>query len=122
MIKGVGVDLLEIARIQRVYALYPTRFVERILTEKERMELGKRKNKINFLAKQFAAKEAVAKCFGTGIGRLSFQDIEVLRSDLGAPIVKILNSADKRFQKGSLHLSLSDTKNHVIAFVTYELA
>jgi len=86
MIKGIGVDVLEIVRVENVYARHGERFIERILTEREKLEFHQRKNKANYLAKQFAAKEAIAKSFGTGIGAISFKSIEVLRTDQGQPV------------------------------------
>lgn len=120
MIKGIGVDVLELVRVERVYTLHSERFVARILTPKERLEFEKRKNKANYLAKQFAAKEAISKCFGTGLGRLSFQDIEVLRNEYGQPIARILSSADAVFQNARLFISLSDTQETVTAFAISE--
>jgi len=116
MIKGIGVDVLEISRVEKVYRLHGEKFVNRILTSAEKIEFNKRKNKANYLAKQFAAKEAIAKSFGTGIGKISFKDIEVLRTEHGQPVANILPNAKEFFLKGHLNISLSDTKNEVTAF------
>jgi len=107
MVIGIGVDTLELDRVKQVYKRHGQRFIDRILTEIEKTELSRRRDPVNYLAKQFAAKEAIAKAFGTGIGELSFLDIEVLRSDKGQPVANILNTANEKFQSGTLHVSLT---------------
>jgi len=121
MIKGVGIDTLEFKRVQQVYDRHTERFVSRILTKTEQEEIARRKDPVNYLAKQFAAKEAIAKAFGTGIGELSFLDIEVLRSEKGQPTAKILPSAHQQFQEGKLHVSLTDTRHTVTAMAVLEI-
>ena len=87
MIKGIGLDIIELARVEKIVARTP-RFVERILTERERAiyETLSQKRKIEFLAGRFSAKEAYAKANGTGIREgCEFVHIEVLPNELGAP-------------------------------------
>ena len=120
MLKGVGTDLLEIIRVESVYLRHGKRFSQRILTKAEIKESHSRKNICNYLAKQFAAKEAVSKALGVGIGILSFQDIEVLRNLRGQPSVTLSNKANQKFSCPKIHLSLSDTKTHVLAFCVIE--
>ncbi|MCP3029742.1 holo-ACP synthase [Halobacillus sp. A1] len=86
MIKGIGIDLIELSRIKQSIKRNP-RFVQRILTEREQEHYGtlKDRRKVEYLAGRFAAKEAFAKAVGTGIGKLSFQDIEILSTEEGAP-------------------------------------
>lgn len=89
MIKGIGMDIIEIDRIKQSL-LKNKRIVERILTPNERevfKQLNSQRRKTEYLAGRFAAKEAFAKAVGTGIGALSFQHIEVLTNDKGAPQV-----------------------------------
>lgn len=99
MIQGIGLDIVEIDRIE--CALHRNkRFVTRILTQNERdiyESLPADKRKVEFLAGRFAAKEAVAKALGRGIGKLSFQHIDVLRSDKGAPIVRVEGYEGEQF-------------------------
>lgn len=115
MIKGIGIDIVEIERIEEKYKRNP-RLAERVLTESERavfseLPLGRQ---IEFLAGRFAAKEAFSKAYGTGIGKsLSFQDIEIQTDPLGKPYVT------KPFAKG-VHLSISHSKNYAIAQVIIE--
>lgn len=99
MIQGIGLDIVEIDRIERVLHRNK-RFVTRILTQNERdiyesLPTGKRK--VEFLSGRFAAKEAVAKAVGTGIGRLSFQHIDVLRTENGAPTARVAGYEGEQF-------------------------
>lgn len=87
MITGIGIDLVEINRIKEV-ARRQDRFVNRILTDKEKSmyrSLSKKRS-LEFLAGRFAAKEAYVKALGTGIGQVSFLDIEILPDDQGRPV------------------------------------
>ncbi len=115
MIRGIGIDMIEIDRIKQVIQRNAA-FAGRILTERERREYqqisGHRS--VEFLAGRFAAKEAYAKARGTGIGRLSWQDICVRKSPEGAPYIE---SAD---QDEKVHISISHTKQHAIAQVIIE--
>ncbi|MGG1684817.1 holo-ACP synthase [Pseudalkalibacillus sp. NRS-1564] len=115
MIRGIGIDMIEIDRIKQVVQRNAA-FAGRILTERERREYqqisGHRS--VEFLAGRFAAKEAYAKARGTGIGRLSWQDICVRKLPEGAPYIE---SAD---QDEKIHISISHTKQHAIAQVIIE--
>ena len=87
MIKGIGLDIIEISRIHKMVERQP-KFILRVLTQKEQDGLktltGRRKTE--YVAGRFAAKEAFAKAKGTGIGKvLSFQDIEISKDSLGKP-------------------------------------
>lgn len=116
MIKGIGIDIIELERIKRLVNKQP-RFVRRILTEKERAiysELNN-KRKIEFIAGRFAAKEAFAKAAGVGIGKLSFQYIEVLPSDNGAPILTV-----KGYESANLFVSITHSREYAAAQVIIE--
>ena len=125
MIVGIGVDLCEIARIHDVEKRNGDHFAKRILAAEELIEF----NQVNpsmragFLAKRFAAKEAIAKALGTGIGRgFGFHDIAVSHDELGKPLV-ILNSENATLSSACgfrIHLSISDERTHAIAFCTIE--
>src|SRR5690625_4560650 len=87
MIKGIGIDLIELERLRRSIKKNE-RIIERILTKNEReiyTALSSERRRIEFFAGRFAAKEAFAKANGTGIGRLSFQHIDILPDAHGAP-------------------------------------
>ena len=120
-ILGIGVDIVKNKRIQSL--IRNKNFIKRTFGTKE-LKFSKEKiNKTNYFAKRFAAKEAFSKSFGTGIrGNLSFKDIEILNDKMGKPFFykskKIDQIMKKKFKikKYDLLLSLSDEKDHSIAF------
>jgi len=81
-----GIDMVEIPRLDGVLRRHGDRFLQRVFTANELSEAG---NRTTSLAARFAAKEAVAKALGTGIGRVGWQDIEVLRDFEGQPILHL---------------------------------
>lgn len=124
MIVGIGTDLCEPARIAAVLARHGERFRARVLRPAERRAFADATAEARWLAKRYAAKEAVAKAFGCGIGaQLSFQDIEVARLSSGAPQLRLHGRgqvlAAARGVTG-LHLSLSDERGLALAFVVLE--
>ena len=122
---GNGVDIIKNSRINN--SLKIKGFLNRIFTEKE-IEQGKKlKNKINFYAKRFAAKEAFVKAIGTGFrSDINFIDIEIKNYKNGKPYIslskKLNNYLQKKFkiQKYKVFLSLSDEKDYSIAFVVID--
>lgn len=114
MILGIGLDLIEISRIERVAYKHP-KFVERILTssEKKQFEQLEEKRRIEFLAGRFAAKEAYAKARGTGIGKLSWQQIEIISKN-GKPFIASSSEDEK------IHLTITHTKQFAAAQVIIE--
>ncbi|SNZ16720.1 holo-[acyl-carrier-protein] synthase [Terribacillus aidingensis] len=111
MIKGIGLDITELARIQKAIQRNE-RILDRILTNQEKARyqtLTSQKRKAEFAAGRFAAKEAYAKARGTGLGRLGLQDIEVLPNAAGAPVLK---AAD---QEAGEHIFLSITHSEAYA-------
>ena len=118
---AIGTDIVEIQRIANVLERQGDKFVQRILTESEIAEYQARGNSVAFLAKRFAAKEAIAKALGTGIGRgISFQHMIVSNNSEGAPQVELqANAAERLKQLGGTNvlLSLSDEKNTALAYV-----
>ena len=114
MIKGIGTDIVSIARIAEAVATHGDTFYSRILTAEELAQCKKRKDKIAYLAKRYAAKESIAKALGCGLGEaLSFKDIVIGHLESGAPTV-IINRAP--FSSLNVHLSLSDEKEYAVAF------
>ncbi len=117
---AVGTDILRIARIEDVHERLGERFVRRILTPAERMEHQRSSMPARLLAKRFAAKEAVAKALGTGIGRgVSWQDISIGHDANGAPTVTLSGGALRvAVNKGGsrVELSLADELEYVVAF------
>ena len=117
---GVGVDLLDQRRVEGIVERQGNAFVRRILTALERLDYENHPNPTNRLAKQFAAKEAVAKALGTGIAEgVSFKNIEITRTPAGAPKVELSGkSLEKLHSMGGkeVHLSLTDEAPWVCAF------
>lgn len=119
MIKDIGIDLLETKRIQK--ALERPGFMEKYYTAKE-IELAA-DGRWKKLANNFAVKEAVAKAFGLGFQKFTLKEIEVLRNPLGKPYVKLHGKARaiaKRFRIRKIHVSISDTKEHITAIAITE--
>lgn len=124
MILGVGIDIIEVARIESSYARFGERFLNRILHPEEIRYCLSHRVPGPFLAVRFAAKEAISKAFGTGIGaQLSWQDMEVGRKASGEPFV-ILHEHGQQLlaaRRGSgLKLSLSHTQNYAAAVAILE--
>ena len=122
---GNGVDIIKNSRINN--SLKIKGFLNRIFTEKEIQQGKKLKNKINFYAKRFAAKEAFVKAIGTGFrSDINFIDIEINNYKNGKPYIslskKLNNYLQKKFkiQKYKVFLSLSDEKDYSIAFVVID--
>ena len=122
---GIGVDIIDNNRIKK--SIKNQNFIKRVYTTKEINTSKSMKNKINFYAKRFAAKEAFAKALGTGFRKnLNFKDIEILNDNLGKPYYNMNNKIKKILKKISnsksldLFLSLSDEKSYSVAFVTIQ--
>ncbi|MDO8860772.1 holo-ACP synthase [Haliea sp. E1-2-M8] len=117
---ALGTDILEVARVEAVVVRLGDKFVRRILTQAEQGEYAASQQPVRLLAKRFAAKEAIAKALGTGIGRgVSWQDIEVRHDADGAPVVHLSGGAAevvKRRGGTAILLSLADEQAYVVAF------
>ena len=121
-ILGNGVDIVDNIRIKK--SIRNNNFIKRIYSNDEIRASKNVKNKINFFAKRFAAKEAFVKSLGTGFRNgINFKDISVKNNNLGKPKlylnkkIKSFLSQKLRNKKYKIHLSLSDEKRHSIAFV-----
>ncbi len=114
---ATGVDLLEIERLRRAVAIHGERFLQRIFTPRE---LAQHAQRLESLAARFAAKEAVAKALGCGIGQVTWKEIEILNQPSGAPVL-ILHGAAERLARaqGLQHwsLSLSHSQHYAVAVV-----
>ena len=124
MILGTGIDIIEVARIALSYEKFGERFVNRILLPDEIAYGLSHKNPAPFLAARFAAKEAISKAFGTGIGSaLSWQDMEIRRKDSGEPFVVLHGKGKELFASRNakqLLISLSHTQNYAAATAMLE--
>ncbi len=117
---GIGTDMVLVERIERMLEKHAQSFPKRILTEQELSIFDRHPNQAHYLAKRFAAKEAISKALGTGIGDVcSFQDVSILNDEKGAPIVKTSETLGAYLatnQLDKIHISLSDEKEHALAF------
>jgi holo-[acyl-carrier protein] synthase len=99
MILGVGSDLVDVRRIERVIARHGDRFILRIFTETERAKADRRATRIETYAKRFAAKEACAKALGTGFRRGVFwRDLGVVNLPSGRPTMQLAGGALERLR------------------------
>lgn len=122
MVRGIGVDIVTLARIEGVLERFGDRFVRRILTERE-MACLPDPVPVSSLAGRFASKEAVAKALGSGISGFSWHDIEVLRGKNGDPRVQLHRGADAIARKRGVTrvwLSLSHERTHAVASAVAE--
>jgi len=121
-----GVDIVEISRIKHSLESGGEAFKKRVFTEKE-IEYceGKKFAKYQSYAARFAAKEAVSKAFGTGIGQyISWKDIEVINDEKGMPRIELSDKAKELFYSingSGISISLSHCKDYAIAYVVFEL-
>ena len=115
MIVGHGIDIEELASIQNAVEKREG-FAQRVLTDKEmeRFASLKGRRQVEYLAGRWSAKEAFSKAMGTGIGKLGFQDLEVLNNERGAPYFS------KSPFSGKVWLSISHTEQFVTASVILE--
>lgn len=123
-ILGTGIDIIEVARIKSAFERFGDRFINRILHPSEIAYCLGHKQPAPFLAVRFAAKEAVSKAFGTGIGaQLGWQDMEVRRKESGEPFVVLHGKGIELLsQRGGriVHLSLSHTEIYATAMAILE--
>ncbi|PCJ90838.1 MAG: holo-ACP synthase [Porticoccaceae bacterium] len=120
MIAGIGTDIVQIDRIKRAFERQGYRFAERILCPAELSIFEKKNQSIPYLAKRFAAKEAASKALGTGIGPISWQDMEISNNNIGAPVLSLTGAAKKIMESLGAHqvsISLSDELDYAVAFV-----
>lgn len=124
MILGTGIDIIEVARIAASFEKFGGKFVNRILLPDEIAYCLSHKNPAPFLAVRFAAKEAVSKAFGTGIGAaLGWRDMEIRRKESGEPYVVLHGKGRELFAaRGAQQLlvSLSHTEHYAAATAILE--
>jgi holo-[acyl-carrier protein] synthase len=114
---AVGIDIIEIHRIERTYRDFGERFLRRVYTERERERYRGRPNE---LAARFAAKEATSKALGTGIIGIHWREMEVLPNRRGKPVLILHGEAAERARKlglTSFSVSLTHSRTDAMAFV-----
>ena len=124
MIFGIGTDIVEFARIEKMWARYGERFAERVLSERELPDFRSEANPARLLAKRFAAKEAFAKAVGSGLRHpVSLSRISVTHDGLGKPVLQFDETLRKHLAQLGInghHLSVSDERDFIVAFVVLE--
>lgn len=123
MIYGIGVDLLRLQRIEKVFARHGERLVQRILMRDEITEFRGCKNPPRRLAMSFAAKEAFVKALGTGFHGVSYRDAGVVHEKSGKPSLIYSARMQARLKKLGItagHVSLTDEGGMVCAMVVLE--
>jgi holo-[acyl-carrier protein] synthase len=124
VILGCGIDIIEVARVAAAHERHGERFLNRVLRPAEMAYCLSHKAPAPFLAARFAAKEAVSKAFGTGIGgQLGWQDIEVCRKETGEPFILLHDKAQVLLAgRGArvVHITLSHTATHATAMAILE--
>lgn len=116
MVLAVGIDLVEINRIENAINRFGRRFVMRILGEKELGAFDARNDKAAFLAGRFAAKEAVIKSLGRFLqARPSYASLEILNDKSGNPVLSGKNEVDSVFLKRTCLLSISHERHYATA-------
>ncbi len=112
---SIGIDIIEIERIESALKRWEGRFLNRIYTE---AELKICEGRISSLAARFAAKEAVMKVLGTGAKGIGWQEIEILTDNTGKPLVNLYGRAKNKAAELNLKefsVSLSDTRQYAVA-------
>ncbi|MBP9502004.1 MAG: holo-ACP synthase [Candidatus Promineofilum sp.] len=111
---AVGVDIIEVERLSRGIARHGDRFLNRFFTDREREQCGGRATS---LAGRFAVKEAVGKALGTGIGDISWKEVEIINDERGRPILTLHGEAARLAAELGLaewSISLSHTNTHAV--------
>ena len=124
MIHGVGTDVVRVARMQTALTRFGDRFADRILTAGERQDYQRARRKAHFLARRFAAKEALLKALGTGLrDGMRWRDIGVVHDPLGRPSLHCAGQVGEALLAYTIdrsHLSISDEDDYAIACVVLE--
>lgn len=123
MIIGIGVDIIEIARIKEAVELN-INFIEKLFSKNEIEYLQTRNLRAEYIAGRFAAKEAVSKALGTGFRGFNMKDIEIDRNSLGKPMINLKGKAKHIAEKCGnykMHISISHDRHSAIAYAVLEV-
>jgi holo-[acyl-carrier protein] synthase len=119
VIFGIGTDVLEVARVERVYAKYGDHFVQRLLLPAELEQLKRTQRTVRFLAMHFAAKEAIVKAMGTGFAHgVWIRDVGTVQNRWGKPEVIYSERGRRMCERlgvGDGHVTLTDEAGLVLA-------
>lgn len=121
MIRGIGVDIMEIDRIRVSVERYGERFLSKLFTPTEIAYCTSKQNVHQHFAARFAAKEALSKALATGwTGAFRWKDIEVVNEASGRPRIHLHGSLSTTLSSSAIHVSVSHSQSHVVAFVVVE--
>jgi len=124
MIYGIGIDLVENIRMERIVKKWGPKFINRIFSSKEIQYCGKHAHSSTHYGARFAAKESFLKALGIGLGMgVKLSDIEVVNDENGKPSLKLCGEAKIQIEKKKIkkvHLSLTHTKSYSTAVVLLE--
>lgn len=122
MIKGIGIDIIEIDRIAAAIQRRKRAFIEKLFTQREQLacQSGSEEYLAIRYAGRFAAKEAVSKALGTGFRGFGWHDIEILNDELGKPLVLLSQKLQERFDNPQLLISISHSKQTACAFCLWQ--
>jgi len=124
MIVGIGIDIIETARVEHIASEYGVELTDRLFTEDEVAYCKDKADPAKHYAARFAAKEAFLKALGSGLtSGINWRDIEVLRDEFGAPSIKYSGRAAefaKKLGVTDVHLSISHSENYAAAVVVLE--
>lgn len=124
MVRGLGIDSIELSRVARVYAEYGERFLDRILTPAEREYVARWADPVPRIAGRFTVKEACMKALGTGWGAgVRWRDIEVARHPSGKPVIELHGRAKEicvQLGGSTVHCTITHTNDHAMAVVIIE--
>lgn len=113
-----GVDIVNVNRIKKILNSKREKFYEKIFTEREIEYITRKGHKATTVAGNFAAKEAISKALGTGIGSIAWKDIEILREVTGKPYINFRNKeVIDKFKIKEIQISISHETDYAIAFV-----
>ena len=123
MINGVGVDIVKIDRMERIMNKSGERFLNKVFTSNERKYIDSKRKNLATISGIFASKEAVSKLLGTGIGKISWREIEVAHDDQGKPFIIFHGNAYIRMKDmciSTIHLTITHEREYAIAFAIGE--
>lgn len=121
MIVGIGTDIIEVHRMRESLARYQRHFTKKIFTSNECDYCESKAEPAVHFAARWAAKEAFAKAFRTGIGEhIGWQDVEIQRAPNGAPHIALFGAIAEQCSHYTIHLSLTHTHDYAVAMVVIE--
>lgn len=121
MVKGIGIDIIEIARVRRSIETLGDRFLEKVFTPGEIAYCSAKNDRHQHFAARFAAKEAVSKALSTGwAGEFRWKDVEVSNDPSGQPRITLHGALGKNLTSCPVMVSISHSDTHVVAMVVIE--